>query len=147
MRVAVRVDAPSLAEIEAFLSAETGERVALGRVWLVSGRTGRLVTRLARARAVTFGPAIFFAHAPHPASDERALDRFGALLVHECVHVLQYQRLGAARFVLLYLKSYFTSLMELRSCGATARRSAYLRIPFERAAFTIEAAWTSRQRR
>lgn len=153
----VRVDASSRAAVESFLAEATGFEVALGEVRLVAGRLGALVAGLSRAAGVTFGGCVFVSRdvgaRVRARVDERgrlvpggALDALGSLLVHECVHVWQYRREGTTRFLIAYLYSYFTSLLGLRSVGVTARRAAYLGIPFEREAYALEAVWRASPR-
>jgi hypothetical protein len=145
----VRLDSASRDEIEAFLSEATGERVRLGEVWLATGVVGGAVTWLGRASGLTLGRVVFLDAAarreletdnnPH----RTHLDRLGRLLVHECVHVWQYTRLGHLPFLSRYLYSYCTNLIKLNG-GGSARRladAAYRSIPFENEAFRLEALW------
>jgi hypothetical protein len=98
MRGIEHADAESLAVVEAFLREATGEPVTLGSVRLASGRSGQIVATVARARAITLGSWICFAGrtaGPHPKLEvQSALEQFGALFIHECVHVWQYRRVG-----------------------------------------------------
>lgn len=68
-------------------------------------------------------------------------DRSGrrVLLAHELVHVEQYARLGAARFLWRYLREYFANLVRLRS-----HRQAYLAISAEAEARAAAARWAER---
>lgn len=62
-----------------------------------------------------------------------------ALLVHEAVHVLQYQRQGTLAFLLEYSRGYLVG--RLRGLG---HDQAYRALPAEREAFAAEAAvWSS----
>lgn len=147
----VRVDASSLAEIEAFLREELAERVTLGDVRLAVGRTGAAIAAVACASAVTLGSVVCLAedrsralvNAPEGA---RTLDVLGSLLVHECVHVWQYRRTGTPRFLSAYCFSYLSSIRTVRRVDLESRASAYRAIPAEREAFRIEARWRSRAR-
>ena len=69
-------------------------------------------------------------------------DRTGCrkLLAHELVHVEQYARLGAARFLWRYVGEYFSNLRRLRS-----HRRAYLAISLEVEARAEAARWAARQ--
>lgn len=140
-----RADAKSVAAVEAFLRTATGESVVLGPVRLATGHAGRFVARIARARAITFGPLIFLAspsRVPHPVREVHTeLERFGGLFVHECVHVWQYRRESPLLFLRQYLKSYFSGIWSRRSMARQARLEAYLAIPFEVEAFRLERAW------
>ena len=68
-------------------------------------------------------------------------DRSGrrVLLAHELVHVRQYAKLGAARFLRRYLREYFANLVRLRS-----HRRAYLAISLEAEARAEAARWAER---
>ena len=68
-------------------------------------------------------------------------DRSGrrVLLAHELVHVEQYARLGAVRFLRRYLREYFANLVRLRS-----HRRAYLAISLEAEARAEAARWAER---
>src|SRR5262249_22128642 len=95
------------------------------------------------------GPIIYLrranAQSIHAAPARPHLDLLGSLLIHETVHTLQYKNHGYIEFFRSYLFSYFTNLYYLRSWRQDARRHAYLAIPFEREAFTIEARWSLRK--
>lgn len=151
MRGFERADAGSVASVEKFLRASTGEPVVLGTVYLASGWLGHAVATVARARALTLGPCVFFARTesrPHPSSQvHTALERYRALFVHECVHVWQYRREGHVAFLRQYLKSYFSGIRKRRSVRREARHSAYASIPFEMEAFRLEREWLETRRR
>jgi hypothetical protein len=153
----VRLDEESRAAVEAFLTRATGAPARLGRVWLAPGLLGRYVTWVARAAAVTLGPVVFLRRGTLPGcrtaleasgGGRPHLDRLGALLVHECVHVWQYRRTGTVRFLAKYVYSYCTNIAVLSR--RTVRRrvtwprridEAYRRIPYEVEAFEIEKRW------
>ena len=80
---------------------------------------------------MTFGRLILLRR-----DDDRAGHR--VLLAHELVHVEQYARLGAARFLRRYLREYFVNLWRLRS-----HRQAYLAISLEAEARAEAARWLS----
>jgi hypothetical protein len=144
----VALDAPSRARLERFLAAARGRDASLEGVRLVAGRLGAAVAGCARASGVTLGGTIFLSRAAAEllARDGRAplVDRLGDLLVHECVHVLQYREAGTVRFLFVYLYDYFTSLLEQASMHPVARHRAYLEIRAEREAFDVAARWAGR---
>ena len=65
-------------------------------------------------------------------------DRSGrrVLIAHELVHVEQYAKLGAARFLWRYLREYLANLVRLRN-----HRRAYLAISLEAEARAEAARW------
>ena len=69
-------------------------------------------------------------------------DRSGrrVLLAHELVHVEQYDRLGAARFLRRYLSEYVANLVRLRN-----HRQAYLAISLEADARAEAARWAAQR--
>jgi hypothetical protein len=139
-----RLDEESRASLEAFLSEAYGEPVDLGVVWLAVGRCGQLMAWLARASAITFGPLIFVRQRVRSESFPRShLADYGGLLVHECIHVWQYRRVGALRFLIQYLKSYCTNIVaqKARRPVRSIFDCAYRSIPFECEAFEIERRW------
>ncbi|HEV2762871.1 MAG TPA: hypothetical protein VGV38_07750 [Pyrinomonadaceae bacterium] len=60
------------------------------------------------------------------------------LLVHECTHVVQFQRTGLVRFLLAYLRDY-VRLMGERGWKPSAHKDAYRNLPVEVAARAAEA--------
>jgi len=154
MRELVRLDDVSRRGVEAFLSEVEGREISLGRVWLVCGGSGALVTWLGRASGITLGRAIFLAprfarlvanrgDAVSGGPGPSHIDLLGRLLVHECVHVFQYRRDGFAQFLVRYLFSYCTNLMNQDGRrGIRARLdAAYRAIPYEVEAFRLEDLW------
>lgn len=74
---------------------------------------------------VTHGPFVFIA--PEVLNGDR--DRLARLVIHELVHVRQYKAAGYFRFVMSYLKEYWTGRI-----GGKTPRQAYLDISHEREA-------------
>lgn len=68
-------------------------------------------------------------------------DGTSRLLAHELVHVEQYGRRGALRFIVDYLGAYTRLLVELRSHDA-----AYRSIPAEVEAYAADARWAATRR-
>lgn len=98
-------------EIDTFSHVASG---VLGRVRLV--RTNLLPPA---ADGMTVGRFVFL-------RGDRIQDRSSTLLAHELVHVRQFAELGAVKFFIVYLGSYFSNLIRLRN-----HREAYLAIPLE----------------
>jgi hypothetical protein len=122
-------------------------------IFLHSGFLGRATTGILRSSAVTFGKHIFVSR---PVSDI-PMD----LLVHEAIHVLQYQKHGIPRFVVRYACNYWVALRAGHGWRATcrgvwrllapqcssSRLLAYLTIPDERVARAAQYAFRARTRR
>ena len=142
----VRLDESSLARIEAFFAEVAGAPVRIGPVWLATGRLGGLLAGVARASGITLDRVICLDRdvAARLRGGIPALDALGALLVHECVHVWQYQRDGRVLFLANYLLSYFNSLYALGSLATRCRDRAYLAIPAEAEARELERRWRDR---
>jgi len=140
-----RADARSVSRVEGFLREQTGEAVVLDPVHLATGLLGNTVAALARARAITLGPLICVRrseHEPQKSPEVRAaLERFGSLFVHECVHVWQYRRDGAMPFLRHYMRAYFSGIWIAGSIRRAGRQRAYLAIPAEIEAFRLEQVW------
>jgi len=68
-------------------------------------------------------------------------DGSSRLLAHELVHVDQYARRGALRFLVGYATAYLRLVVRLRSHDA-----AYLAIPAEIEAYEADARWAARRR-
>lgn len=122
------------------------EGVRLPRVRFYAGPFAGWLTRGGRAAAITFGRRVFVA--PSLLSRrEGATGVSGRLIAHEVAHVLQYERVGAARFLLRYLREYFAGLRGAGRLDAGSRMRAYLDISFEREAREAERAFAARPRR
>lgn len=68
-------------------------------------------------------------------------DGSSRLLAHELVHVDQYARRGALRFLVGYATAYLRLVVRLRSHDA-----AYRAIPAEIEAYEADARWAARRR-
>ena len=155
MRELVRCDGASIRSVEAFLSAASGEPVELGELWLAAGPIGRIVAGAASASGVTLGRVVFLsgpaARRLGPDSSGgtlapgQALGRLGPLFVHEAVHVWQFRREGAARFLLRYVTHFVTRYVRTEGRGPSRWAAAYEAIPYEREAFGLEARWLRRE--
>ncbi len=63
------------------------------------------------------------------------------LLMHELMHVGQYEQAGMGRFLWAYMRQYASGLWRERSIDAEARRRAYLDLRYEREARAAESAY------
>ncbi|MCP9493753.1 MAG: DUF4157 domain-containing protein [Pyrinomonadaceae bacterium MAG19_C2-C3] len=112
----------------------------------------RFVTGRLRIAGITVGRYILLAPSQVEARVESSIG--GAmqseyvvseeLLVHEMMHVLQFERDGFAGFVWRYVGDYLRTLWREKRCDAATRMMAYLAIPAEceaRAAASEYAKW------
>lgn len=122
-------------------------RVRVHKNALASFVTGRL-----RIAGITIGRRILLAPSQIEArvenSNECEMRRefvvSEELLVHEMMHVLQFERDGFAGFVWRYVGDYLRTLWREKRCDAATRMTAYLAIPAEceaRAAASEYARW------
>jgi hypothetical protein len=112
-----------------------------------SGRLIGLFTSVFNIYAITFGRTIFLAPQTIKRDSDGRLKMSGWLVVHECCHVLQYDREGFFRFLFSYVADYFRSLRSLRKFDGNARFQAYASIKQEREADEVEKAYIEWQRR
>lgn len=129
-------------EVESFLKEFTGEPgLELPRFSIHAGAGGRVVMWFVRMGAITFGRHVFVApRLVRRDSDGRARIA-GRLVVHEAVHVLQYEERGFVGFLFKYLRGYWRALRLGKSWGAAARMAAYMEIEEEREAREAEHAY------
>lgn len=139
----MRLDEDSCAKLELFFREFLrDDNVRLPRMRFYTGPVAHWVTRAGRIGALTLGRRVFVA--PSMLSRENGLARMsGRLLAHEVAHVLQYERVGTARFLLRYLQEYFAGLWRAGNLDAGSRMGAYLDISFEREARTAEREFMS----
>jgi hypothetical protein len=115
-------------------------------VYVYRGHVARLLTKMLRTGAITFGRRILFS--PGWISSDGGLQAVpGWLMAHEVMHVLQYEREGTLRFLFHYVRGYWRALREGGKWNGQARIDAYLAIAEERAALEVEhayKAWSAR---
>lgn len=145
----MRLAEDSRAELELFFREFLRDAsVRVPRVEFYAGAWARRITRAGRIDAITLGRRVFVAPSLLSRRQGRTLIG-GPLAAHEVAHVLQYQRVGALRFLVRYLKEYRAGLRRAGALGAAGRRRAYREISFEREARTAERAfndWRARAR-
>lgn len=133
-------------EVETFLKEYTGEpSLKLPRFSIHAGADGRLVMWFVRMGAITLGRHVFVAPRLLRRDAGGRAVLAGRLVVHEAVHVLQYEEMGFAGFLFKYLSGYWRALWVGKSLGAEARRAAYMEIEEEREAREAEHAYASRR--
>jgi hypothetical protein len=134
-------------EVESFLREYRGEPgLKLPRFSIHAGAGALAVMWFVRMGAITLGRHVFVSP-PLVRRDSRG--RFslaGWLVVHEAVHVLQYEERGFAGFLFKYLLGYWRALGGERGWNAAARMAAYMEIAEEREARAAERAYVERRR-
>lgn len=113
----------------------------LPQVSLYAGGAARLLMRVLKMGAITFGRHVFVAPQMLEREDNGRVGVPGWLVVHEAVHVLQYERAGYLRFFFNYLRGYWQALRAGGRWDAVGRMDAYMAIAEERAAREAEHAY------
>ncbi len=129
-------------EVESFLKEYRGEpSLKLPRFTLHAGPGASVVMLFVRMGAITLGRHVFVSP-PLVRRDSLGRVRLaGWLVVHESVHVLQYEERGFVGFLFKYLRGYWRALRQGKSWGAAARMAAYMEIEEEREAREAEHAY------
>jgi uncharacterized protein DUF4157 len=96
-----------------------------------AGRLAHWLTCLCRARGVTLGRHVFLERGAIVRNGEH-WEVDGPLLAHECAHACQYARLGAPRFLFLYVRDWLRALRRQPRWDRSGRHAAYLAIGLER---------------
>jgi hypothetical protein len=131
----------SAALVESFLRRHLDDPgLVLPRVHFHAPRLAVLLHR-ADVLALTVGRHVVLSPVVVGRDEQGAVRLPARLVVHECLHVMQY-RVGLARFLYRYLRHY---LRGLRAHGLMrpARNRAYRDIPFESEARAAERAWAA----
>ena len=105
-----------------------------------AGRLAHWLTRLCGARGVTLGRHVFLER-PSIVRNGEYWEVDGALLAHECAHACQYARLGAPRFLFLYVRDWLRALRRQPRWDRSGRQAAYVAIGLERDAVAAALAY------
>jgi hypothetical protein len=139
----MKLSASAHQEIESFLREHTGEPdLKLPHFSIHAGRGARMLMWFVRMGAITLGSHVFVSRALVWRDELGRLRVPGRLVVHEAIHVLQYEKKGFLGFLYLYLRGYWRALREGRSWNAAARMAAYLKIIEECEAREAEHAYS-----
>lgn len=101
-----------------------------------------MFTRTFGILAITFGSRVFVSARVLRRDERGRLAVPAALVVHEAMHVLQYNEAGFFGFLFSYLREYWRELRAQPGWGRAARQAAYLAIKHEREAYEAEGAYT-----
>ncbi len=138
----MKLAATSHAQLQSFLRYHLNdETLMVPAISIYDGNFARIVTRLLKISAITFGHYILVSPAVVRRIDDQRLVVPGWLVAHEAVHVLQYGQAGFLRFFVSYLKNYLRALLEQKGVSSAARMNAYLAIEEEREAREAERAY------
>ncbi|HEX8070968.1 MAG TPA: DUF4157 domain-containing protein [Pyrinomonadaceae bacterium] len=130
------------ARLERFLRVSLrDEGLRLPAVAVHTGRVAGALTRVLRVGAITFGRHVFLAPAWCARGADGAVRVPGWLVAHEAVHVVQYRRAGAARFLCAYLGEYARQVWRGPGRPGARHARAYRAIRFEAEAFAVETAY------
>ncbi|HVF54781.1 MAG TPA: hypothetical protein VM934_01445 [Pyrinomonadaceae bacterium] len=135
----------SHAQVEEFLRAHLGDpELRLPPVSFYAGRFARLLMRVLKMGAITFGRHVFVAPSLVTIAEDGRMVVPAWLVVHESMHVLQYERSGYLRFFVKYLLGYWRALCAGGRWDAAGRMAAYFGIDEERDAREAENAYRQR---
>ncbi len=138
----MRLSPDSQARIETFLRERLAEEtLCLPPTSIYVGWFARWLMKMLGMGAITFGRHIFVAQSLVKKDEEGRVVIPGWLLVHELVHVLQYEKKGYLHFFYDYLNGYWSALRAGKRWDAAGRRAAYFAIAEERAAREVEDAY------
>jgi hypothetical protein len=119
-------------KIESFFREYLDDKsFSLPQSYFYTGRFSRIFTAILGVHGITFGRQIFILPSLVSRAENQKIKLPESLVVHEVTHVLQYRQEGVLRFVYKYLKSYWSNLKPEQRWNITARRQAYLAIPYE----------------
>ena len=111
-----------------FLSDES---FTLPIVNFYTGHLSKVFTLFLSINGITLGKRVFIL--PQLVSLNRKNQKKlpEELIVHEIMHVIQYQKTGFFKFFYTYLRDYWRNLRERDEWNSASRQQAYLNIPFE----------------
>lgn len=96
-----------------------------------AGKISGVFTHYLNVHGITFGRNVFIMPDLVARDAENRQNLSLELAAHEIIHVLQYRKLGFARFFYQYLRDYRRNLRKQKSQSAEAKHAAYLEIPLE----------------
>ncbi len=128
----MRLAEPSHQKLESFFQEYLDDKsFRLPQSYFYIGKFSLVFTAVLGVHGITLGRQIFILPSLVSHTKNRKLKLPESLVVHEVTHVLQYRQEGVLRFVYKYLKSYWNNLKHEQRWNITARRQAYLAIPYE----------------
>lgn len=107
------------------------ENFRLPKVYLYAGTFTKFLTLISGSNGITFGKRVFIMPELLTLNSNNHKKLPEDLIVHEIMHVIQYQKEGFLKFLYLYLRDYWTNLRKQEKWDAYSRQQAYLMIPFE----------------
>ena len=100
-------------------------------VQIYAKRGSWLLTNLFFVDGITLGRHVFVNPKLARRDDENLLRVSKSLIVHELVHVMQYQRLGHWKFLRVYVSDFWVIFRRKKKWNPGAWFEAYLEIPHE----------------
>ncbi|HEX8288249.1 MAG TPA: hypothetical protein VF556_09645 [Pyrinomonadaceae bacterium] len=107
------------------------ESFILPKIYLYTGKITAFFTLISKSNGITFGKRIFIMPQLLSSNTKNQKKLPEDLIVHEIMHVIQYQKKGFLKFLYMYLRDYWRNLQLHEKWDADSRRQAYLNIPFE----------------
>ena len=107
------------------------ESFILPKIHFYTGKTSAFFTQISKSNGITFGKRIFIMPPLLTLNAKNHKKLPEDLVVHEIMHVIQYQKKGFLKFLYVYLRDYRENLRLYEKWDADSRRQAYLNIPFE----------------
>ncbi len=138
----MKLAAESHQHIETFLRAHLGApSLQLPHIIIHIGVFAGFITTALKVGAMTVGRHVLLAPrlVRRDAAGRPTVP--GWLIVHESVHLVQYQQQGMTRFLFSYFGGYWRGLRRCGRMDAAARLAAYLAIDEESAAREAEVAY------
>lgn len=138
----MKLAAEAHAHIERFLRFHLGDKsLQLPPMSIYCGHFAGWLTQIFCIGAITFRRHILVAPVFIRRGDDGRRTIPGWLIVHEAIHVLQYEKEGMARFFLSYWRGYWRALRQSERWNAATHLAAYHAIAEERVAREAEEAY------
>lgn len=130
--IEMKLAATSHQRLEAFFREYMNDAdFRLPVIYFHVGKFAKILTNLISVHGITFGRRIFITPTLLSLNQNNFPKLPEDLIAHEITHTLQYRKEGFAGFLYKYLTDYWRNLRKTGKWNASARREAYLNIPFE----------------
>jgi hypothetical protein len=128
----MKLSESSHGKLESFFREFLGdESFLLPTIHFYTGKVSEIFTFLIKVNGITFGRRVFIMPSLLTLNRRNHKKLPEDLVVHEIMHVIQYQKEGLFKFFYKYLCDYRRNLKKNGDWSAASRRKAYLEIAFE----------------